>query len=1168
MKEIIPVMHCFDNNYVIPAAVSFYSMLENANSDFYYKLYVLHSDITLENQNKLSKCIEKFDNASIEFIDMENKFFDLFAKMKSKSHYSPEMLYKMVAASLFTNYSKIIVTDVDVVFLSDISNEYNDFDVNEDFYLAGFKCFVLKGSFLENHHNLYKDKYSYEEMEKLKIGAGYLILNLDKIRNEKLEEKFINFAIDNAERLIQPEQDVLNLVAYPKIKYLKSNAVVCTYMYDVYKSEDDFHNDLNWDAKDIKYAMENPVQLHYATSVKPWKNIGCTKSDVWFSYLLKTNFFYEQMSKIEESKVNIESKAENLNSFHVENFSGWYFLFKYIPIVHVSHNIVVGEVFRVRFLNKFSLKRNPGLKGRVKEKIMKFCFKIKENLKKKFPLLLMVKRIIHKNIFKILKKEYVEPNYVINENKCIDPKTALLSTNNDYKCAVLCGVYNHEKHLDKTLEGFVKQKTSFPFKVYVADDASSDDSRNIISAYAAKYPDIIIPIFREYNLGVGKNYLDALQRIDTEYFAICDGDDYWIDEYKLQKQIDFLDSNGDFSIVCSSVKWHYIDTDKEDEIFDVKKYIPVEMQEKGYQDFRDFLYCRFIASCSCAMRWKLHGKVPSWLENHVVIDFPLLLIHSSYGKIKVLDNEVFAQYNIHDHGVSRNDATLEYKRKMFEILNHVDSFTEYAYHDIIKEFTAIAYPEFLEKSKAEPYKLCDSERNETNIIQIPTCCQKYVNLSIIGSNNTVVVEKLNYASKGSVNITIIGDNCNVILNKNISINSSISIVIGNDHKNFTSVKDVYVEIGTNTTFESMSLVTFNSGSVVTIGSNCMFANNVTLMHTDSHPIYNIDTNKIVNYVSEMRVGNNCWLGNHVTLLKNSVLPDNTIVGLGAIVTKSFDKQYTILAGNPAKIVKENIFWDSYSYEYANNARVALPHVLSLEETVQKIIDEKISIARFGDGEFRLIYGEGDLSFQLLTPEISQRLKEVLFAKSGKLLICLNKFVFSDLLSLRDFNKQWAVEYLKLNRHKIQSLLSPDKIYGSAEFTSAYIVNAKMNHGEHFSLLRKIWENRDIVIVQGNNITRTFRFNIYDNAKTVEYIEAPAQNAFRVYEQIFKEICCIDRSKLIVLVLGPTATILAHDLANEGYQALDLGHLAKDYDWYKQSVDPNSEEAVSTFYNVD
>lgn len=123
-KQIIPIMHCFDDNYVIPASVSFLSMLENANPRYFYKLYVLHTDISEKNQNTLNSIVSKFNNADLQFIDMNNKFDDEFDTMKNKAHYSKEVLYKLLAPTIFPQYEQLIITDVDVVFCGDIAEIY------------------------------------------------------------------------------------------------------------------------------------------------------------------------------------------------------------------------------------------------------------------------------------------------------------------------------------------------------------------------------------------------------------------------------------------------------------------------------------------------------------------------------------------------------------------------------------------------------------------------------------------------------------------------------------------------------------------------------------------------------------------------------------------------------------------------------------------------------------------------------------------------------------------------------------------------------------------------------------------------------------------------------------------------------------------------------------
>ncbi|MCM1142955.1 MAG: glycosyltransferase, partial [Muribaculum sp.] len=120
--------------------------------------------------------------------------------------------------------------------------------------------------------------------------------------------------------------------------------------------------------------------------------------------------------------------------------------------------------------------------------------------------------------------------------------------------AVWSLVYNHEPYLRDYFEGIVMQKTDFPFVAIVHDDCSTDGSSAIIREYAEKYPDIIKPIFETENQYI-KGTLDQIMRkaVDdsgAKYIAMCEGDDYWTDPLKLQKQVDFLETHPDIVYTC------------------------------------------------------------------------------------------------------------------------------------------------------------------------------------------------------------------------------------------------------------------------------------------------------------------------------------------------------------------------------------------------------------------------------------------------------------------------------------------------------------------------------------------------------------------------------------------------------------------------------------------
>ena len=123
--------------------------------------------------------------------------------------------------------------------------------------------------------------------------------------------------------------------------------------------------------------------------------------------------------------------------------------------------------------------------------------------------------------------------------------------------SIVCEVYNHEPYLRQCLDGFVMQKTSFPYEILIHDDASTDGSANIIREYEAKYPELFKPIYQtenQYSKGVQMWASIQFPRAKGKYIAICEGDDYWTDPMKLQRQVDFLEANNEYSMCFHSAR--------------------------------------------------------------------------------------------------------------------------------------------------------------------------------------------------------------------------------------------------------------------------------------------------------------------------------------------------------------------------------------------------------------------------------------------------------------------------------------------------------------------------------------------------------------------------------------------------------------------------------------
>lgn len=117
------------------------------------------------------------------------------------------------------------------------------------------------------------------------------------------------------------------------------------------------------------------------------------------------------------------------------------------------------------------------------------------------------------------------------------------------KVSIVMITYNHERFLKQALDGILKQKTSFEYELIVGEDCSPDGSRDLIQSYIPRFQGKLKPIFRPKNLGAVKNMLDTIKHCSGEYLAFLEGDDYWICEDKLEKQIAFLESHKDYSAV-------------------------------------------------------------------------------------------------------------------------------------------------------------------------------------------------------------------------------------------------------------------------------------------------------------------------------------------------------------------------------------------------------------------------------------------------------------------------------------------------------------------------------------------------------------------------------------------------------------------------------------------
>jgi glycosyltransferase involved in cell wall biosynthesis len=236
------------------------------------------------------------------------------------------------------------------------------------------------------------------------------------------------------------------------------------------------------------------------------------------------------------------------------------------------------------------------------------------------------------------------------------------------KVTVCVITYNHEKYISQCLQSIFDQGTDFNFEIVIGDDCSKDSTRVFVLDFLSKYPNMIIPLFHEQNIGPIANWLKVLSVARGEYIAFCEGDDYWIDRSKLKKQVEFMDANPTYSMSFHNARIEYDDgSGKPPQLFN-----PIE--QKKILSLTDVIKKWQIASSSMLFRNDL-VSLPSWYKDIYNGDYALHLLLAGKGAIGY-QSEIMSVYRKHPtsfSGVVRTDSGF-YQKRSIELFQH---FLEY-----------------------------------------------------------------------------------------------------------------------------------------------------------------------------------------------------------------------------------------------------------------------------------------------------------------------------------------------------------------------------------------------------------------------------------------------------------------------------------------------------------
>lgn len=198
-------------------------------------------------------------------------------------------------------------------------------------------------------------------------------------------------------------------------------------------------------------------------------------------------------------------------------------------------------------------------------------------------------------------------------------------------------------------------------------------------------------------------------------------------------------------------------------------------------------------------------------------------------------------------------------------------------------------------------------QNKTNIITSPHGDK--IKIKIYGKNNKIFIDPQNKEFKGR--ITVYGNNNNIIINKGRKI--ALNIYIGLDEERTCNNTNIFID--TDFYCGNGTIEIGEDGYSLNIGKDCLFADDVEILGCDNHSIID-GCGTRVNKAKKLTIGNHVWCAKHVKLLKNVQIPNGCIIALGSVVASKFDKENIIIAGNPAKIIKDNIKWiDMYPNNY-------------------------------------------------------------------------------------------------------------------------------------------------------------------------------------------------------------------------------------------------------------
>lgn len=246
--------------------------------------------------------------------------------------------------------------------------------------------------------------------------------------------------------------------------------------------------------------------------------------------------------------------------------------------------------------------------------------------------------------------------------------------------------------------------------------------------------------------------------------------------------------------------------------------------------------------------------------------------------------------------------------------------------------------------------------------------------------------------------------------------------------------------------------------------------------------------------------------------------------------------------------------------------IVIPKILSPKNTLKLLLEQPKSFARFGDGEVALIRGES-ISFQEYDPRLAEAMRDIISSDSDDLYVGINYNYFHTSRHMNAFNRRFYMLNIKPVRDFLLHNCNVNRTYIAAGFNQMYMISDGEDLEQYYFNIKNLFKDRELVIFAGEGIFDNLDYDVFELAASKEYVWGPNRNAFSQYDEIYEKACAYDKNKTLCFILGPASKVLVYNLAKQGYTAWDIGHMAKDYDYFCRKQD-KSEEQIINFYSPD